>query len=126
VTPANVQHFWLWRAIGWGLLALVASGSLAHLPGSSFELPQGDKYKHVLGYAIVGFWFAQLYPATVDRRKTFLLLLGFGVAIEIAQGVLTSYRSADPLDALANTVGLLCGYALALKVRLLEWVASRA
>jgi hypothetical protein len=41
-----------------------------------------------------------------------LVLLGVG--IELAQGMFTIDRSADPLDALADGVGVLLGLATAL------------
>ena len=41
-----------------------------------------------------------------------LVLMGGGIGF--AQGALTSNRSADPMDALANTIGVLSGLATAL------------
>lgn len=41
-------------------------------------------------------------------------LVLMGVGIEFAQGALTSNRTADPMDALANTIGVLAGMATAL------------
>ncbi|MGH8044991.1 MAG: VanZ family protein, partial [Stenotrophomonas sp.] len=39
-------------------------------------------------------------------------LVGLGVGIEFLQGALTVNRMADPMDALANSVGVLAGMAL--------------
>lgn len=50
-----------------------------------------------------------------------LVLLGVG--IEIAQGALTTNRSADPYDALADTLGILAGLCLAWTP--LRWVMLR-
>jgi hypothetical protein len=38
---------------------------------------------------------------------------GAGHRIEFAQGLLTATRAADPIDALANTVGMILGWACA-------------
>ncbi len=38
-----------------------------------------------------------------------LSIIGFGVIIEVLQHVFTTNRMADILDALANSIGALCG-----------------
>lgn len=51
-----------------------------------------------------------------------LVLMGIG--IEFAQGALTDDRMADPMDAIANTVGVLAGMGTALtpmRDLLLRW-----
>ena len=71
-------------------------------------------------------WRAMAAPI---RRGRPLLWVGaglvlMGVGIEFAQGALTSNRMADPMDAVANTVGVLAGMATALtplRDMLLRW-----
>ena len=103
----------LWLGL-WGVaIAIVIIGSL--LP--AFVLPMapsgGDKLEHLVGYGLLAVGAVQLFAtrAALLRAGGGLVLLG--VALEIAQGTLTSSRSMDPLDALANTLGVLAGLATA-------------
>ena len=76
------------------------------------ELSHGDKLGHLLAYGVLMFWFAGLY----HRRYWSRLAIGFillGVALEYLQG-LTGYRTHDPLDMLANSLGVAVGAGLAL------------
>lgn len=49
--------------------------------------------------------------------QALLLSLLYGIAIEICQGTLTTYRSADPFDVIANSIGALAGAATILLVQ---------
>ncbi len=103
----------LWTAL-W-LLAVLVVIVVCLIPPPPIDLPQnGDKVEHFLAYFILSGSAVQLL-----RRGTPLLWAGvglvlMGVGIEFAQGALTSNRSADPMDALANTIGVLSGLATAL------------
>ncbi|HCR34857.1 MAG TPA: hypothetical protein DIV57_15980, partial [Stenotrophomonas sp.] len=103
----------LWTAL-W-LLAVLVVIVVCLIPPPPIDLPEnGDKVEHFLAYFILSGSAVQLF-----RRGTPLLWAGvglvlMGVGIEFAQGALTSNRSADPMDALANTVGVLSGLATAL------------
>ncbi|XUP28628.1 VanZ family protein [Xanthomonas axonopodis pv. vasculorum] len=77
------------------------------------ELPSNsDKAEHFLSFALLCWGALQLFAT--QRAVAFaafgLVLLGIG--IEIAQGALTTNRSADPYDALADTLGILAGLCL--------------
>ena len=52
--------------------------------------------------------------AFVDIPYAGLLLVLLGIGLEVAQGMLTATRMADPRDALANTLGVLAGFATVL------------
>ena len=103
----------LWTAL-W-VLAVLTVIVVCLIPPPPIDLPEnGDKVEHFLAYFILSGSAVQLF-----RRGTPLLWAGvglvlMGVGIEFAQGALTSNRSADPMDALANTVGVLSGLATAL------------
>ncbi len=56
------------------------------------------------------FWWAQLI--TRQRWKLAIAVVLFGIAIELLQG-LTPDRQPDPLDALANSSGVLLGWLAA-------------
>lgn len=70
-----------------------------------------DKFEHAgayFGLALLGSW---AFPGRVWRLAIGLFLLGVGV--EIAQATMGWGRTGDPLDALANTVGVALGMGLA-------------
>ena len=104
----------LWLGLWWFAIALVVVASL--LP--AFLLPEvpagGDKLEHFGGYFLLAAAAVQLYAAwpSLLRAGTGLGLLG--IALEIAQGLLTSTRQMDVQDALANSAGVLAGIAVVL------------
>jgi len=99
----------LWRAGGWlgTVITLVVSLMPPTLGNDDTHL---DKIVHLLGYALLMFWWAQLVPQR--RWKLAIVVVAFGIAIELLQG-LTPDRLPDPLDALANTGGVLLGWLAA-------------
>ena len=99
----------LWRGLGWLGVGVTLVVSLMP-PTLDDGGGHTDKLVHLIGYAVLMFWWAQLVPR---RRWTLALALGlFGVAVEGLQG-LTPDRMPDVLDALANTLGVLLGWLAA-------------
>lgn len=107
-------------------LALFVAGCLTILYLSlapTTAIPQvtlWDKVEHAVAYfglSMLGVW---AFPERV-RRVAIGLVLG-GIGVEIAQATMGWGRDGDPLDALANTVGVAIGTALAL---LIGWFWSR-
>jgi VanZ family protein len=68
---------------------------------------------HLLTYAGLALSFAQWAQDGRQRLLQASGLIALGAALEWLQG-LTGYRQADPLDLLANTLGVLLGGGLAL------------
>ena len=99
----------LWRLGGW--LGVVVTLVVSLMPPTlGDDDTQLDKIVHLLGYALLMFWWAQL---VLERRwKLAFAVVVFGVCIELLQG-LTPDRLPDPLDALANTAGVLLGWLAA-------------
>lgn len=103
----------------WLLLWLLAITVVVVLSlGPPLALPQApkntDKIEHALGYFLLAFSAVQLFAS---RRSLVLAGLGLvllGVGLEWAQGAFTADRMPDPLDALANTLGVLAGLATSL------------
>jgi len=67
---------------------------------------------HALAYLVL-FW---AWMAVFRKSKTiktgfilFLVLLFFGIVLEILQGNMTTYRTADWKDVIANATGLILG-----------------
>lgn len=94
-------------ALGWAWAAAIAWLSLTPSP-PSVDVAYGDKLGHVAAYALLMFWFAQLYASRVYYAAGFVAL---GVALEFAQGM-GGWRTCDPLDMAANALGVLAAWAL--------------
>ena len=99
----------LWLLIGWLLVASVTYLSLVPDP-PTLPVSAGDKVGHVLAYGTLMLWFLQLNPPS---RWAVLAaaLVTIGIVLELVQG-LSAARSAELLDVLANTAGVLCGWLL--------------
>lgn len=100
--PLARPGLWISGAVAIG--AAIALGSL--LPGPVVETVSGyDKFEHAGAYFLLTLWLAGM----VERKGYLLaaavpLLLGAG--LEVAQGLLTETRQADPLDLVANAAGI--------------------
>ena len=99
----------LWRVAGWLGVALTLAVSLTP-PVLEESRAHADKVVHLAGYAVLMFWWAQVVVR--ERWKLAVAVVLFGVAVELLQG-LTPDRMADPLDALANSAGVLVGWLAA-------------
>ncbi len=99
----------IWTACGW--LGVIVTLVVSLMPPTlGDDTTHIDKLVHLLGYAVLMFWWAQLVTHRTLRLAIAVVL--FGVAIELLQG-LTPDRMPDPLDALANTAGVLLGWLAA-------------
>ncbi len=99
---------------------------------STFNIPNGDKLVHFTFYfvaAALGFLYLTEMPKGKVGFKTGLMslivsLMFFGIIIEVVQQAFTSNRSGDVFDALANSIGVICGvvvlYALFYEQRRLK------
>ena len=109
-----------WLRFLWALAILVVVvGSL--LPASSLpmraldELGLSDKLEHFAAYLVLAF-----LPALHERWPALAAALGgalaLGIGLEYAQ-LLSPGRSFDLADMLADAVGVLCGFVIALPLR---------
>lgn len=108
--PLRWPRLWL---VAWSLavlalvvVCLVPLDGLPPLPDNS------DKVEHLLGYFAMAASAVQLFRGRALWRVA-IGLVALGIGIEFAQGM-TAYRSADPYDALFNTIGVVLGMATAL------------
>ena len=101
----------LWLGAGWLGVAVVTYFTLAPNP-PQIDMREGDKVQHLVAYASLMLWFAQVQTGRAERRITALLLVAMGIALELAQG-LTDYRSLSILDMAANTAGVALGWLAA-------------
>lgn len=111
-TAASPLRYMRWWRLG-GYVLIVAVIVLSLMPhGPQIDIRQGDKLGHFIAYGSLMFWFSQLERS----RRRFLFAVGFvclGIGLEFLQS-LTDYRSYDPFDMAANTMGVVIGWLLAL------------
>ena len=118
------RHPRLWLGL-WALAVAVVIAVCLMPPPPLPPLPDNsDKVEHLLAYFVLAACVVQLFAS---RRALLLAAVGLvvlGIGIEIAQGLLTTTRAADPRDAVANTLGVVLGMATALtpwRDLLLRW-----
>ena len=99
-------------AVGWAMAAAIVWLSLTPSP-PSLDVRMGDKLGHFLGYGSLMFWFCQLYTGRKARIGYGTLWTAMGIGLEFAQDAL-GYRLFEYFDMLANTIGVLIGWALSL------------
>ncbi|MDT0293453.1 VanZ family protein [Mesonia ostreae] len=94
------------------------------LPKVNFD--QVDKVFHFIAYLGLSLiWYLYYISCNLGKqiqKKPFLiiglLIVAFGILIEVLQDVATSYRTIDRLDVLANSLGVLSAYILVIMLRL--------
>ncbi|RZJ75809.1 MAG: hypothetical protein EOO45_04435 [Flavobacterium sp.] len=111
----SVPNRYLPGAIIWTLLitisCLISVDSFGGEHGIGIDIPNSDKLVHFLFYFIFTLlWYRSfkamdLWPLKKIKIIVFVFAASYGILIEICQGVFTSYRSADVLDAVANASG---------------------
>lgn len=107
-------------------IAGVVFGSL--LP--AYDLPKigvSDKFEHCLAYAALAAGAVQLYRRRLSWGFVCVVLVFLGIGLEYLQGAMGIGRTADRMDALANTVGVLIGLGTAFTPLrdLLLWIDRR-
>lgn len=105
---------WVW--LGLWLLAIAVVIGTCLMPGADLPpMPRNiDKIEHALAFFVLAAGAVQLFNPGRALLGAAAGLVLLGVGIEFAQAVLTVDRSADPLDALADSAGVLLGLATAL------------
>lgn len=92
-------------------LSLIKTDSLPKI-----EVKQIDKYFHATAYFFLtaAWFFVFCFQLKRKNNRTYLLILLFvflfGIIIEILQMTMTSYRSFDSFDILANMIGMVFFY----------------
>ncbi len=98
--------------IGWALVGGIWSASLLTAPQTGLEIPQEDKWGHLLAYGLLMFWFCGLYRANRTRLWYFAGFAVMGGVLELIQGTLP-HRQASFADLTANVTGLTLGWLAA-------------
>jgi VanZ family protein len=79
---------------------------LSFLPGNAMpSVPGTDKWHHALAYFALMFCWGQWFIQPSTRLKLAIAFVAMGALIECLQGM-TSYRSFEWLDMLADAIGV--------------------
>ncbi len=105
-------------AIGWGWAATIVWLSVTPAP-PKLDFEHSDKLGHFLAYGALMFWFCLLYFKTRARILYAAGFIAMGIGLEFIQGWLV-YRTYDPLDMLANTIGVALGWMAFLVIRIVR------
>jgi len=86
----------------------IAIVSLLKLGKSPIQINHLDKIKHAFAYFVLSLvWFIALRTTKINK---YLIAFGcflYGIIIEVLQVTITSHRSGEILDVIANTTGIL-------------------
>lgn len=124
IKSSSVAKLLLILAVAYSLALLGLSlGNISDLP--SLEIANADKLYHTLAYfGLVLLWFMYFFARKANDRfqlKSLLFVclcaLVFGIFIELLQLTLTTYRSWDYYDILANFCGILLAFLVLYPLR---------
>jgi VanZ family protein len=115
------------NALMFAVLATILIGvlSLSAVPKLNIGLgiKSGDKYLHFIAYfGLSTLWYFALKDKIQKRLYNFfvpLALIFYGIILEGLQSGITTYRTGDIYDALANTVGVIV--SLVVFKRIVKW-----
>ncbi|WP_435674516.1 VanZ family protein [Polaribacter sp.] len=69
-----------------------------------------DKWEHSFAYFTLSIcWLFAFYKNPKIKYYIVFACIVYGIILEGLQGTLTNYRTADYLDAIANSIGVLLG-----------------
>lgn len=89
----------------------IAYLSLIRVPDINIPVENSDKWGHLFAYFVLSLsWLFSFYDYPKKKYLIVVLCIIYGIIIEILQHVLTSYRTGDYVDAIANTTGVLLGF----------------
>lgn len=119
--PRLWWSLWLLAIVAVVMLSLMSPVSLPSAPAGS------DKWGHFAAYFLLAASVTQLIASRGWLLVAGVGLILLGIGLEFAQGALTEDRMRDPMDALANTLGVLAGLAVAWTPArgLLRWLEAR-
>ena len=131
-----LRHARWWRVLSVLILALVLTVAMSRaiwflddLDKALSWLQNVDKWLHGFTFVVLSVWFSGL----VEKRRYWLVALGlmlFGLLVEFCQLQVT-YRMADWLDIVANTLGIIVGLTIAVAglggwgPRFEDWLSRR-
>lgn len=111
---------WAWRLAALCWAAAMAWGCLQEASGAApgwWRLPHMDKLAHAGMHGLLAWllWRGARRASVGGALGIVLLCAAYGLAIEWAQAQFTLTRSAEALDAVANTLVAMLGVTLGLR-----------
>lgn len=103
----------IYLAIGFAILILILSLAKLNSFPDIGNFQNSDKVKHTLAYSVLSFFWlisCQLGKINIKILHLILIIIAYGVIIEVLQMRLTTYRTGDLLDIIANSLGVFLGY----------------
>ena len=104
---------------------IIAFLSLTAIPkiNLGLEIKSSDKILHILAYfTLSSVWFLAFQKKMGNlffKITLIIFLIFYGIILEALQGGITTYRTGDVYDVVANTIGVLL--ALLLSGRFMSW-----
>jgi hypothetical protein len=106
----SLRYTWFWKSLAWGMLLTVVTLTLMPtLPRINLPLLSWDKAQHSIAYAALMWTFLRAWEGSHILRWA-ILLVAVGVGLEILQPLI-GVRVMEYSDMLANSLGVLLGYA---------------
>ena len=106
----SLRYTRFWKSLAWGMMLTVAILTLMPKPPRvNLPLLSWDKAQHSIAYAALMWTFLQAWEGSHVLRWAIFLLVA-GVALEILQPLI-GVRFMEYSDVLANSLGVLLGYA---------------
>ena len=116
----------LFVAIAATIILAVLSLSAVPKLNLSLGIKAGDKYLHFIAYfGLSILWYFALRDKINEKVFKILVPLGlilYGIILEGLQSGLTTYRTGDVYDAMANAAGVLVG--MILFNRIIKWYST--
>jgi len=103
------KAFYIASSITLGIAVL----SLVNISDYPIVASGSDKIKHAFAYACLSFFWIVTFRDNNNRSATVfwvgVICFIYGTIIEVLQTTITSYRTADLKDMLANFIGIVIG-----------------
>jgi hypothetical protein len=99
----------LYIALGGLYVGAIIWLTLTPTPPAGPDLPNVDKWEHLLAYGLMMGWFGQLAANLRLRANLALSFMVLGAALELLQG-LGGVRHMELADAAANALGVWMGH----------------
>ncbi|WP_051279845.1 VanZ family protein [Hellea balneolensis] len=90
--------------VSMGIYSLCLTWVSLRPSGTGGAIPHLDKVLHLIVYAVLAGGIAIAWPK-LSRLSVFWVCVIFGAALEVAQGLIGTGRTASLWDGLANTLG---------------------
>ena len=101
------KYFWVVASSYTIFLGIFSLVNLSELP--SIDVEDSDKILHVLAYALLMLFWYLTFHKNITFNTIFKIAFAcilYGIILEVVQGKITTQRTADYLDIVANCVGV--------------------